>query len=148
MKFSIEPYNKLIDDIDRLYSIAVDEVVIGCPFKHQIDHDQFIGMDDAGILRTVAARDNDDLVGVHVSIITNDVFYKDKKTSFVSDYFLLKKYRGGGAGLKMFQFIEDDNIKRNIDRSFMSRKIHISNEKLFDALGYNHIEANYEKYYI
>lgn len=148
MKFSIEPYGELIDDINYLYDIAVDEVVIDCPFKYEVDHDQFMGMDSIGILRAVAARDDDKLAGVHISMITNDIFYKDKKTAFVLDYFLLKEYRGGGRGLKMFQFVEDDNVKRNIDRSFMSRKIHINNEKLFNALGYNHIEANYEKYYV
>ncbi len=95
----------------------------------------------------VTARKNGELVGFHASTITNDIFYKDKKTAYVLMYFLKKEYRGNGAGFYMFAYADNLFKEENVDRSFMSRKIHINNEKMFFKLGYSKIESNYEKYY-
>jgi len=147
MDFGLEKYESIINEIDELCLSAVDEVVIGCPFKHEIDHDQFIQMESIGLLQLVTARKNKKLVGFHASTIINDIFYKDKKTAFVLIYLLAKECRGGGQGLKMFEYADNLFKEKNIDRSFMSRKIHINNEKMFNKLGYTKIESNYEKYY-
>jgi len=146
LDLSLEKYEDITDDIDGLYNDAVDEILVGCPFKHEVDHDQFIALDNAGLLQLVTARDDGKLVGFHATSILNDIFYKDKKTAFVLMYYLSKPYRGGG-GFKMFKYADDLFKHKNVDRSFMSRKIHLDNEGLFKRLGYTKIEANYEKYY-
>ena len=147
MIFSIEKYEDIVPEISILYSMAVDEVVGDCPFEADVNHDDFINMDNMGILRVITARKEDKLIGFHISMITNDMFYRDKKTAYVMHYYLMKEHRGNGKGLRMFEYAENLNKKNSIDRSFMSRKAHINNEKMFDALGYNKIEINYEKYY-
>lgn len=147
MIFNIEKYEDIIPEISRLYDVAVNEVVIDCPYQADVDHEQFVNLDKIGLLRVVTVRSDGELVGFHISTITSDIFYKDKKTSYVMHYYLLKEHRGGGKGLKMFEHIETLNKSNGIDRSFMSRKIHINNEKLFNCLGYKKIESNYEKYY-
>lgn len=147
MIFAIEKYKDIIPEISALYDIAVNEVVIKCPFKVDVDHGQFVDMDEIGLLRVITARANKKLVGFHISTVTSDIFYKGKKTAYVMHYYLMKEHRGNGRGLRMFEYVEELNKKDNIDRSFMSRKIHINNGKMFDALGYNQIESNYEKYY-
>lgn len=147
MNFSIEKYKDIVPEISKLYAIAVDEIVSECPYDADVDHDQFIEMDEMDLLQVITARENDELIGFHISTITNDIFYKDKKTAYVMHYYLMKEHRGGGRGLKLFEYAEKVFNEKNIDRTFMSRKTHINNEKMFDALGYNQIEANYEKYY-
>ncbi len=147
MIFSIEKYEDIVPEISILYGMAVDEVVGDCPFEADVNHDDFINMDNMGILRVITARKDNKLIGFHVSMITNDMFYRDKKTAYVMHYYLMKEHRGNGRGLKMFEYAENLNKKDDIDRSFMSRKTHINNEKMFSALGYNKIEINYEKYY-
>ncbi len=146
MDFSLEHYEAITDEINDLYSKAVDETVINCPFKHDVDHSQFIALDNAELLQLVTARDEGKLVGFHASSILDDIFYKGKKTAFVLMYYLTKEYRGGG-GYKMFKYADDLFAHKNVDRSFMSRKVHIDNESLFKRLGYTKIESNYEKYY-
>ncbi len=147
MDFSVEEYAGLTGEIDRLCAEAVDEVVVGCKFNYEIDHSQFINMDSIGLLRLITARSNGKLVGFHVSTITDDIFYKGKKTAFVLFYLLDKNFRGKGQGIKMFDYAEKLNIENDVDRCFMSRKVHLDNEKMFLSLGYINIEANYEKYY-
>ncbi len=147
LNFNVEKYEDITEDLDRLFSIAVSEIVNDCPFKAEVDHEQFIQMDDIGLLQMVTARKNGELVGFHASTITNDIFYKGKKTAYVLMYFLTKEHRGNGAGFYMFKCADDLFKEKKIDRSFMSRKIHIDNEKMFTKLGYTKIESNYEKYY-
>ncbi len=146
MIFSEENYADIIEELKDLYLVMEDEVV-DCPYKADVNHDQLIDMQESGLLQIITARKDNDLVGFHITMITNDLFYKDKKTAYVLYYFLLKQHRGGGRGLKMFEYAENLFKENKVSRTFMSRKIHIKNEKLFNALGYNQIEANYEKYY-
>ncbi|MEE8207874.1 MAG: GNAT family N-acetyltransferase [Nitrosomonadaceae bacterium] len=147
MNFNIEAYSDLVDDLDKLYAIAVEEILVDCPLKHEVDHKQFIDMDEMGLLQIITAREDGELVGFHISTIANDIFYKGKKTAFVMLYFMKKENRGGGNALSMFEYADKVFKGSNIDRAFMSRKIHLNNEKLFDKLGFNQIESNYEKYY-
>ena len=146
MIFAQEKYIDIIEELKNLYLVMEDEVV-DCPYKADVNHDQIINMQEAGLLQVITARKDGDLVGFHITMITNDIFYKDKKTAYVLYYFLLKQHRGGGKGLKMFEYAENLFKENEVSRTFMSRKIHINNEKLFISLGYNHTEANYEKYY-
>jgi len=147
LDFSVEKYGDIISDLDRLYALATDEVVGDCPFKVNVDHDQFIAMEGIDLLRVITARVEGELAGFHIATITSDIFYKDKMTSYVLHYFIMKEHRGNGKGLRMFEYAEQLNKENNIDRCFMSRKVHINNEKLFIKLGYTNIESNYEKYY-
>lgn len=110
-----------------------------------LDHDQFIQMDAAGILQCVVVKDDNEVVGFHISIVQNDIFFKYVKTGYVLFYYLLPEYRGEGRGTHMFKYAENAFRTRGVTRVFMSRKIYIPNEKMFATLGYEQIEANYTK---
>ena len=142
-----EKYSDVIDYLNALSTVMTKETDIGHSYTPDVDHDQFLSMEDIGLLCVITARKDDDIVGFHISSIQNDIFYKSIKTAFVLFYFLDKNHRGNGNGLKMFKFADDEFKRKGAERAFMSRKIHINNEKLFAELGYTKIESNYEKYY-
>jgi hypothetical protein len=142
-----EEYSDVINYLNDLSTTMTSEVDIGHSYIPEVDHDQFLGIEDLGMLCVITARKDGDLVGFHISSIQNDIFYKSNKTAYVLFYFLDKKYRGNGNGLKMFKFADDEFKRNDAKRAFMSRKVHINNEKLFTTLGYKMIESNYEKYY-
>jgi len=144
---SKEKYVDIIDDMKDLLPLLSKEVDLGHSYEPDVDHEQIIAIEDMGVLHVVTARKDGELVGFHISTIQDDIFYKTKKTAFVLFYFLRKDFRGKGGGFKMFKFADDEFKNNGAKRAFMSRKTHIKNERMFDALGYNQIEANYEKYY-
>lgn len=147
MKIQREKYSDVIGYIDSISGALSKEVDLGHSYEPDIDHDQFFTMEEMGFLCVVVARKDGEIVGFHISSIQNDIFFKAKKTAYVLFYFLDKKYRGNGNGLKLFEFADNEFKKDGAGRAFMSRKTHINNEKLFTKLGYNLIESNYEKYY-
>lgn len=142
-----ENYSDVIDYLDNLSTTMTKETDLGHSYTPNVDHDQFLGLEDLGFLCVVVAREDGEIVGFHITTIQPDIFFKDKKTAFVMFYYLEKQCRGNGNGLKMFEFADNEFKNSGVERAVMSRKIHIKNERIFDALGYNHIEANYEKYY-
>jgi GNAT superfamily N-acetyltransferase len=147
MNVQREKYDDVVDYLENLSTTMTRETDLGHSYAPEVDHDQFLGMEDMGMLCVVVARDDGDIIGFHISSIQPDIFYKSIKTAYVLFYYLDRKYRGSGNGLKMFEFADNEFKKEGAQRAFMSRKTHINNEKLFIKLGYNHIEANYEKYY-
>ena len=110
-----------------------------------VDHDQFITLDEADMLVLVTLRDKGKLLGFHLTMLMSDIFYKHILTGYVSCYFLDKGARGRGVGARMFEYADDVLKDKGAKRVFMSRKIYINNEALFDKLGYTQIESNYTK---
>ena len=142
-----EEYKDVIDYLNSLSTTMTRETDLGHSYTPDVDHDQFLDLEDLGLLYVITARKDGEIVGFHISTIQNDIFYKTKKTAFVLFYYLDKKYRGNGNGLKLFEFADNEFKNIGVQRALMSRKVHINNEKLFTKLSYNLIESNYEKYY-
>ena len=137
----------MIDYLDNLSTTMTKETDLGHSYTPEVDHDQFLAMDDIGVLYVITARKDNDIVGFVIAAIQNDIFFKSIKTAYCLFYYMDKKCRGNGNGFNLFKFADDEFRNSGAKRGFMSRKIHINNENLFSKLGYNHIESNYEKYY-
>ena len=142
-----EEYGDVIDYLNNLSTTMTKETDLGHSYTPDVDHDQFLDLEDLGLLHVVTARKDNEIVGFHISTIQNDIFYKTVKIAVVLFYYLDKKCRGNGGGFKLFEFADNEFKNIGAERAVMSRKVHINNEKLFTKLGYNLIEANYEKYY-
>lgn len=147
MKIQREKYSDVINYLDNLSTTMTEETDLGHSYTPDVDHEQFIIIEESGMLHVVTAREGDEIVGFHISSVQNDIFFKTVKTAFVMFYYLEKEHRGNGNGLKLFEFADNEFKKDGAVRAVMSRKTHINNEKLFTKLGYNLIESNYEKYY-
>ena len=142
-----EKYSDVIDYLDNLSTTMTKETDLGHSYTPDVDHEQFLTLEDVGYLCVITARKDGEIVGFHISTIQNDIFFKTVKIAVVLFYYLEKKHRGNGNGLKLFEFADNEFKNCGAKRTIMSRKVHINNEKLFAKLGYNLIESNYEKYY-
>jgi len=144
--YQLELYRDIIEELKELYIPFFNEVDIypEAPTPN-VDHDKFIDIESGDMLQVVTARVDGSLVGFHISVVTNDIFYKDILTASVTHYFLLEDNRGKGNGTRMFAFADESFKDKGVKRIFMSRKIYINNEKLFEKLGYTELESNYTK---
>lgn len=147
MEYSVETYHDIVGGFTKLLPEFFEEVDIypENPIPN-LDHAQFKAMDESGSLLFVCAMNGSKLVGFHITYITPDIFYKHIKTAYVLCYFLKKENRGNGNGTKMFEFADKMIRSTNAERIFMSRKIYMPNEKIFNKLGYTHVESGYTKY--
>jgi len=144
--YAIESYSGILEELKGIMTPFFEEVDI-YPEKPtpNVDHEQFIALEEANILNVVIPRVDGEAVGFHIASVQKDIFYKHITTAFVLCYYLLPEYRGNGNGTRMFAFADESFKKRGVERIFMSRKIYINNEKLFKNLGYRQLEAGYTK---
>jgi len=147
MKYSVEKYPEIMEElIILLPELYVEVDTYPEKPKPNFNHDHFLMLDSTDELFVITAREEGKLVGIHCTYITADIYYKHINTAFVLFYFLKKENRGGGNGTKMFSYAEKVMRLTDAERLFISRKIYIDNEKMFDKLGYSHIENNYTKF--
>ena len=140
-------YSEMIDYLDNLSTTMTKETDLGHNYTPDVDHDQFLDLEDIGVLCVVIAKKDDEIVGFVISSIQNDIFFKEIKIAIGLFYYLDKDCRGNGNGFNLLKFNDDEFRRGGAKRAIMSRKIHIPNEKAFEKLGYTKIETNHEKYY-
>lgn len=147
MIIGAESYAIILNDIKEIVPEFMKEVDIypESP-KPNLDHDQFIDLEEQNVLQVTTARLNEQLMGIHVAAVMPDIFYKHILTAYVLWYYIKPEGRGSGQGKKMFTFAEDQFKKKNVERVFMTRKIYMPNENLFKKLKFTHIESGYTKY--
>ena len=136
------PYRDVADDMNRMFMEGYKEMDHYDGMKPDVNHEMLSNLDN---LQTIVAKDGDKVVGIHSTIISPDMFYQQINVAYVLFYYMSPMYRGRGRGLALFQYAEDQYKDKDVDRIFMSRKIYIQNEKLFEALEFTQIEANYTK---
>ena len=136
-------YIDVMGDVDRLSMEGYREVdrYQGEPVMN-INHEALSSLED---LQVIVAIDDSNIVGYHVALVSNDLFYQDLITACVLFYYMSPLFRGRGRGLGLFQYAEEKYKDKDVNRIFMSRKVYIPNKKLFDTLEYTHIEENYTK---
>ena len=146
MKYTLEKYRDIIEELKEIYIPFFKEVDIypESP-RPNVDHDQFIALENINGLQLVTTRESGKLVGFHISSVITDIFYKHILTGYVLCYYLLPEFRGNGNGTRMFAFADESFKKSGVERVFMSRKIYIPNEPLFLKLGYTQLESGYTK---
>jgi len=146
VKYGLEKYTDIINELKEIYIPFFKEVDIYPESPEpNVDHDQFITLENANGLQLVTARESGKLVGFHISFVVKDIFYKHILTGYVMCYYMLPEYRGNGNGTKMFAFADERFKDRGVERIFMSRKIYMPNEKMFESLGYRQVESGYTK---
>jgi len=101
---------------------------------------------ESGKLHIVTVRDDGELVGYYVTVITKGLHYKNTVYG-INDILLLKpEYRNLGVGKNLFKFAED--LLRMEGVTVMT--VHMKSYQPFDALcenlGFDYAERLYTKY--
>jgi GNAT superfamily N-acetyltransferase len=140
-----EKYLTCLDELKQLYPEHYEELSVTKTYNLDPDYEVYQKLADAGILKLVTARNDNELIGYIMFIITPHLHYKTCITAAEDIYFLKKEYRKGRIGIRLFQFAEQYLKNINVNRIIYGTKIHLDNSKLFEYLGYTHFEKLYTK---
>ncbi len=122
--------------------LALDKLL----FQRDLDHDKYMQMDSLGLLHIVTARDGKKLVGYIICFVMPHMHYKSSGLVALADmYYLLRQYRKGGLGLRMFGEMERGLKVRNVIRAHMSCKVHENHTKLFEGMGWTLTDLTFSK---
>lgn len=146
IRFSIERWAEFYPDVQAIFpqhwrELALDQNEIPI----DIDAEKYAGLDAAGVLLIVAARNEGKLVGYHLSFLMPHPHYKSSGPMGMTDmYYVLPEFRNG-AGFRLFAFWERELRKRGVKRAITSTKVHQDHSALFKALGWKHSDNTFVK---
>jgi GNAT superfamily N-acetyltransferase len=113
--------------------------------------DAFANMDNAGILKIITARLNDELVGYFFVIVCGHLHYKSTLHGNVDMYWLDPTYRKGWTGVAFIRAMEREMRKLGVVRLYMAENVMFKNKRgrrmrsLLQALGFKVADINFGK---
>lgn len=115
-------------------------------FKPDLDHERYLKMDEMGMMHVVTARDEGKLVGYIICFVMPHFHYKSSGLMALADmYYILKPYRKGGLGVRMFLEMERGLKARGVKRAHMSCKVHEDHQALFEKMGWTFTDKTFSK---
>lgn len=134
-----------IDELKVLLPVHYDELCVTKDFPLMPDYMAYGRLCVAGMLKCIVAREDGELIGYALFIVSPHLHYSTCKTAFEDIYFLRKDKRLGRTGIRLFQFAEQALRDDGVNRIIMHTKIHLDNSKLFEYLGYKLTDKLYTK---
>lgn len=110
------------------------------------DWERYHKMENEGLLHVVTVRDNGELVGYYVSILTNGLHYRFTKYA-INDIVLIKPdYRNAKVGVELFKYVEKLLIDEGVTIMTIHMKTFLPFDSLCEGLGFDYAERLYTKY--
>ncbi len=96
-------------------------------FDYDPDFARYGRMEKANILRFVAVRDKDELVGYASVIITDNLHDKKICCGIIQDIFIRHDKRAGGTAGKLLSFVEQQLMLANVQHLSIAERLMVGN---------------------
>jgi hypothetical protein len=110
-----------------------------------IDHEKYDALDKSGALHIVTVRQDGELIGYHVAIISGHLHYKSTLHGITDVFWVSPEHRKGFTGIRLFKQVEKEMAALGVRKLFTGTKVHLDMSKLFERLGYKRVEFLYAK---
>ena len=107
--------------------------------------EEYARLDAAGVLRVFTAREDGELVGYCVLVVSRSMHYKDHVFANNDVTFVLPDNRAGATGYQLLKYAEDHCAENGISLMNVNTKVHIPFDSLLVGMGFNLIERIYSK---
>tara|TARA_E500000318_G_C3395514_1_gene147689 strand:- start:67 stop:537 length:471 start_codon:yes stop_codon:yes gene_type:complete len=147
IEFNREDYFEIKEEIKPLLEEHWEEIALNKDkIKLNPDWDLYRKIYEDGSLGIYTAREDGQLVGYFVVIVTPNIHYKDHLFATNDIIFLRKDHRKGRTGINLIKFAEDDLKKFNVSVMVINVKTHKPFDRVLEWLGFKKIEHNFSKY--
>lgn len=134
-------------EMDALFQLHWEEIAGDKnKIKLDVDYDLYAQLAENGGIHIVTVRDAGRLVGYNCMFIHTNLHYKGVLMAASDVYFLMKEYRRGSIGIRMFKFVEESLRAIGVKKVFMNTKVWKDNSVIFDRLGFHEVERLWCKY--
>lgn len=140
-----ENWDDVLEELQQILPTHYEELTVSKNFPLDPDWTRYDRLNKANMLCFYSVRDDKKLIGYTIMLIGPGLHYQSCMTAHEDIYYVLKDYRKGRIGLKMFQFVEKELKAQGVDRVVMGTKVYSDNSKLFEYLGYRLFEKLYDK---
>jgi GNAT superfamily N-acetyltransferase len=134
-----------VKEMEVLFPLHYDELCVTKDFPLTPDYAAYKRLADAGMLRCITVRADEEMIGYAIFIVQPHLHYMTCKTAFEDIYYIRPDYRKGRVGIRLFKYAEDVLKGIGVNRVIMHTKVHMDNSKLFEYLGYKLTDKIYTK---
>lgn len=136
LDFQVESYSTIRAEVEPLLQQHYEEIAL---FKDKVklspDVDKYLAQEKAGILCVITARKDGKLVGYHASFLIRHLHY-DMLIALTDIFFISKEYRNGTAGIRLFQFFEQEMRRRGVKEIVAGCKVKHDLSRMFEYLNW------------
>lgn len=144
----VETWSQISRDIEAVAAFHWQDLALDkLHFTRDLDHEAYKALESLNRLHVVSCRDGGKLVGYAIwFVMPHHLHYKSSGSVALADmYFILKEYRKGGLGVRMFKESERGLRERGVIRAHTSCKVHENHAELFGALGWSFTDLTFSK---
>jgi GNAT superfamily N-acetyltransferase len=136
---------QFIEELRELFPLHYEELCVTKDFSLAPDYIAYKKLADAGMLRCITVRADEEIIGYAIFIIQPHLHYMTCKTAFEDIYYIRPDFRKGRVGIRLFKYAEEVLKGLGVNRIIMHTKIHMDNSKLFEYLGYTWTDKLFTK---
>jgi len=134
-----------VEELKELFPLHYEELCVTKDFPLAPDYDAYKRLADAGMLRCITVRADEELIGYIIFVVQPHLHYMTCKTAFEDIYYIRPDFRKGRVGIRLFKYAEEVLKGIGVNRIIMHTKIHMDNSKLFEYLGYKWTDKLFTK---
>lgn len=134
-----------VEEMKVLFPLHYEELCVTKDFPLSPDYDAYKRLADAGMLRCITVRAEEEVIGYAIFIVQPHLHYMTCKTAFEDIYYIRPDFRKGRVGIRLFKYAEEVLKGIGVNRIIMHTKIHMDNSKLFEYLGYKWTDKLFTK---
>lgn len=146
MKYEVEPYSRVIDEMRLLYpahwlEIAKDRDIIPL----DMDYAKYEMLEQMNLLHVVTARDEGKLVGYINFVVTPHLHHMSTVMATQDFMYLKPSYRKGWIGINFLRFADESLKARGVRKVFQESTLRCEFGPVLKYLGYEPSASIYSK---
>ena len=147
IEYKVELFSDCIEEMKPLLEKHYLEVAL---YQDKIDlnpdYDKYFEIEDAGMLHLVTAREEGQLIGYFLSLVTPNMHYSDHHYALNDILYVAEEYRKSGVGASMFSYAEKCLKEKGVSVIVIHMKTELPFDSLCETLEYDYSERIYTKY--
>lgn len=148
IRFQSEDVHSFLRDGEKIFPLHFKELALNQE-KIPLDMDFALYRDlyRKQLLHIVTARTEKEMVGYHLAIVVTHHPHNASAGPYATTdmFYILPEHRKGGTGAKLLIAAEVALTKLGVKRMAISTKLHSSQQKLFEALGWTATDLVFHK---
>lgn len=140
----VENLTERLEELKPLFPLHWEELALN---KDKVPLDPqyhvYLDRDARGEVIFVTLRDAGELVGYFVGFVAPGLHYQTCLTCHMDILYLRKDRRGGRGGVILLKAVQAELKRRGVQRWFVGTKAHMDIGRLFQAMGFTHVETTY-----
>ena len=143
MVYTTEKFKDNIAFFAELSKMHYEEVAPYSDIALNVNWNQFIKLEEVGVLKTYGIRENDFLVGYALFFVNYSMEYSDSLQASMNNIFIHPDHRG--QGLDFIQWCDEQLKEEGVQVVYHHVKVKNDYGKLLNKLGYEKMNVEYSK---